>query len=364
MQHSARLESLTFLRFVAASVVVIFHFAQGTSFFPALPTVLKAGPMMVTFFFVLSGFVISVSHVGRKVSTLEFYKNRIARIAPVYFIALIASGAVSTSTLTPKEIFLTSVFLQAWIPQYALSINSPAWSLSVEAFFYLLCPALIILAGHREKINTKAWILTSVAVWALTQAVLSALQAPGFYLPPPSYSHNLINYFPVSHLCSFLLGFTSGILFKNRNTQNIQPNYLIPIGLIVSALSISIAIEYRSSINMFFGARFAFTSSFLSILFVIFVYFCAVSDKSIGKFFSPPVIVILGEASYSMYILQKPIHAIFNDIEIFHSLNEDLKFLAFFTVLTLISVACHLLVERPSTLFIKNFFRTHRHLTV
>jgi peptidoglycan/LPS O-acetylase OafA/YrhL len=59
------LEVLTFLRFIAALVAVVFHFAKKSPLIRPSPGLMTAGSEMVSFFFVLSGFVLVVSHWHR-----------------------------------------------------------------------------------------------------------------------------------------------------------------------------------------------------------------------------------------------------------------------------------------------------------
>lgn len=59
-----RVESLTFFRFIAAFIVVIFHFGTGTWFTKIFGRFVTAGPQMVSFFFVLSGFIMLLSQIN------------------------------------------------------------------------------------------------------------------------------------------------------------------------------------------------------------------------------------------------------------------------------------------------------------
>lgn len=356
MGSSTRLESLTFLRFIAASVVILFHFGQKTTIYPFLPDILKSGPVMVTFFFALSGFVLSVSHVGREISTTVFYKNRLARIAPIYFIALAITCTLTKVKLNSAEFYFTASLLQSWIPPYPLAVNAPGWSISVEAFFYAICPALIIIAGNKENVNLKAWIIASVATWLLTQTVLSSLLDPSFYKGFPSYAHDLINYFPISHLCSFMLGFTAGIAYRNGFLRTALPTHISATLFLATLLVATLAIQYRSTIGEILGVRLAYSASFFSIFFVPCIYFCALSEKTVGKILATPILILLGEASYSMYILQKPLYVVYSEALLkIGAFGHDKKFIAFFILLTITSIICYLLIEKPATKFIKNF---------
>jgi peptidoglycan/LPS O-acetylase OafA/YrhL len=80
-----RIEELTFFRFVAAAILMIFHFGREVGEFPG---VLVSGPEMVTFFFVLSGFVMWIAHHDKDMPLGKYYWSRVTRIMPVYLLAL------------------------------------------------------------------------------------------------------------------------------------------------------------------------------------------------------------------------------------------------------------------------------------
>lgn len=82
-----RIESLTFFRFIAALMVVIFYFGMGKWFTESFGRFVVAGSEIVFFFFVLSGFIMLVYQIIKeKFSTKKHYYDRIARILPVYLI--------------------------------------------------------------------------------------------------------------------------------------------------------------------------------------------------------------------------------------------------------------------------------------
>jgi peptidoglycan/LPS O-acetylase OafA/YrhL len=155
-----RLHSLTGLRFVAALLVFGFHVAQYSPDGP-LGTVVDAlfghGLVGVSFFFLLSGFVLTWSRRPDD-TTARFYRRRFARIAPAYWAALAFALAARTwnpppsgpgSLLVPA---LPSVVgLQAWFPATDVHFggNAVGWSVSAELFFYAAFPFLVLLLDRR-----------------------------------------------------------------------------------------------------------------------------------------------------------------------------------------------------------------------
>lgn len=97
------LHQLTFTRFLAAIAIVIFHY--GGSAFPFQTPILKSlfsnANVGVSFFFILSGFVMMIAYGARQseINFREYFINRFARIYPIYFLALIA-----TTTLDRKSV--------------------------------------------------------------------------------------------------------------------------------------------------------------------------------------------------------------------------------------------------------------------
>ena len=208
-----RVESLTFFRFIAAIIVVCFHFGKDTSIPVWLGDIAISGAQMVTFFFVLSGFVMMVSHYHKQGQSISaYYISRLARILPVYWLALVPFVLVYSD---PLGFLLSATLVQAWVSPYPLQPNVPGWSLSVEVFFYLLFPWLLILV-RRYKATALLISAVALSIYLLTQAILSRLIQPDIYPGDPSVIHDLIFFFPLSHLCSFLLGMAAGKLYLER----------------------------------------------------------------------------------------------------------------------------------------------------
>src|SRR5271157_4919795 len=86
-----RLPAITSLRFLAAFHVALFHMdAMGAITGPPwLKTFAGIGYVGVSFFFVLSGFILVYTYAGRDIVLGEFWQTRFARIYPAYLFSLI-----------------------------------------------------------------------------------------------------------------------------------------------------------------------------------------------------------------------------------------------------------------------------------
>jgi len=209
--RTVRLDSLTGLRFFAALAVFMHHAAayqRSPEWFGFLA---NAGDAGVSFFFMLSGFVLSWSAknddtVGR------FYQRRAARILPMYWIAWIP-GAIYAVTFEDSKLssLIPSLLLmQSWFPQKDVHFagNSVGWSLSTEVFFYLLFPLFFVAV---RNLSTR-WI-----TFALVGSLVFVITIPLALRPtaPVGDGYWLIYLFPITRFFEFAAGVTLAILMRH-----------------------------------------------------------------------------------------------------------------------------------------------------
>ncbi|MEQ9905440.1 acyltransferase family protein [Pectobacterium aroidearum] len=177
------LPSLNGIRIIAAMFVFIFHTSLGNmlnlfsdeSIGEAYSFVLsKAGWVSVSFFFILSGFVMNWSSPSVS-SPLHFYKKRFVKIYPVnifIIILLLFTGIISIERV---DVWLPNALLiQTWIPQGDIYIggNVPSWFLSVIAFLYITYPFLLKFI---KKIPTEYLWMSVALCYATLIAVNGAI---------------------------------------------------------------------------------------------------------------------------------------------------------------------------------------------
>jgi peptidoglycan/LPS O-acetylase OafA/YrhL len=178
MDAKSRLDALTGLRFLAAAAVALAHLPR-LHLDPSLPPTARRlfmeGGAGVPFFFVLSGFVLAYSYhdrlarpSGRELG--RYALSRFARIWPVYLlsVALVALWPVGPVPSSAGAVAANLLLVQVWLPTTAVpvSFNPVAWSLSVEAFFYLALPLLLWAFARRPGVGPRALMLLAVGVWA------------------------------------------------------------------------------------------------------------------------------------------------------------------------------------------------------
>lgn len=152
----SHLRSLTSLRFFAAAVVVAYHAGKWSQVDGGAPSgVFRFGFVGVSFFFLLSGLVLAWTwRPGEPLR--RFYLRRFARVWPLHAlttcaaIGLWAVGGVVAANWDALPAH--ALLVQAWSTSAdsVFAWNGLSWSLSAEAFFYALFPAIVVLTDRHR----------------------------------------------------------------------------------------------------------------------------------------------------------------------------------------------------------------------
>jgi peptidoglycan/LPS O-acetylase OafA/YrhL len=237
IQKPARLNALTGLRCFAAVNILFFHFdnpqhfnfrffipspfsPRPYSFEILLAPVVNAGFVSVSYFILLSGFVLAYNYSGRaragQLDKVRFYKARFTRLYPIYLLSLFLSWwmlgrewGAHTHAMFWTGCALTPLLLQGWIPSIATFLNTPAWTMSAEAFYYVAFPWM----ARWKRPESALWHIAKMAgVW-IAGMIPGALY---MYFNPDSIAHpdrwsygpwlQALKYTPYAHLASFVFG--------------------------------------------------------------------------------------------------------------------------------------------------------------
>ncbi len=351
LREANNIPGLTSVRFFAAIWVVLFHLLRSWSAVGYVGGFLKFGYSGVSFFFVLSGFILSVNYLQRAFTSREFWIARIARILPAYLVALavvlpftILAGHKTGTPFFPSA--LAPLFLlQAWIPKTALFWNSPGWSLSCEAFFYLLFPMILVPAA---KLFRRNFTVMFVAIWILSAVPViwyAMMQPEGFVDDTTSHLTllSIVKFNPLLRLPEFLLGIGLGVLYLG-GTRVPKPRTvaLICVASLLAIFGVLADISYP-----------AFHNGLLAPIYGLLIFALASSPNTLNR----PLLVLLGEASYSLYLFHIPVYywcaAAAKRLGWDH---YDAFFLGYLIIAVLVSVVSYKLIEVPGRIFIRSRF--------
>ncbi len=341
-----RLEQLTFTRFLAAIAVVTFHYGRGSVLMDneTLGLFFHQALYGVSYFFILSGFVMMIAYSNKEVKAKKYFVARFARIYPLYLCCLFAVVLFNIVLKNPFSFadLLAHLFtVQSWIPMHAQTLNFPDWSLSVEFFFYALFPFLINVVYKRFSLTTLTVFI--LAFWVLSQFLLT-YAVDHWYIPDPSISCDLIHFFPLSHLNEFLLGNLVALLFlKYKENLNSTWNDVL---VVASVVLLILLLKYPAS--------FLYHNGFLAIAFVPLIIFLSGDKSKIAKIFKWKPLVFLGEISFGIYLLQLPVYLFYQSV--FFYLGFTFNFYVFLVFLIAVAALSYFLIEKPCRDFINSWY--------
>jgi peptidoglycan/LPS O-acetylase OafA/YrhL len=292
------IDPLTSVRFFAAMFVVMYH--SGSGFIGAQPHVpgfvksfLLNGYTGVTFFFVLSGFILHHTYRSKLTGSeniKRFAVARIARIYPVYLIAIVVMfpfAGVNNDWRDVPQFFLLHWWITAPWPLLGIW-NGPSWTISVEAFFYLCFPWLTAGATNLS--------MRSIGVALLALAVLDFVTgSSAFFSLHPAY-FDWLRWVPtpIVRLPEFIIGVLASELHFRRDGKRLPVPSWMPAVVILLLLCISHQPWVASAVTL------------LAALLIVAI--AGERGSFVTRVLQQRWLVLLGAASYSLYLLHQPVH--------------------------------------------------------
>jgi peptidoglycan/LPS O-acetylase OafA/YrhL len=295
--RAAPLPALTGLRFFLALWVILHHVtgpgdmaeAQALALPHGLYLLVRGGYQAVTTFFVLSGFVLMRNYESTEWTGRNLWRYglaRFARVYPVYALSLLVVLPFIVEGWQPAQGRIAAaytVLVQAWMGPLGVNWNTPAWSLSCEAFFYLLFPlGVLLLRG---------------AQWPRTLIVAGAAVCLTRVLWRIGVSDEVK---PLVHFADFLMGLAAARAFDLLTKTGVTPR---AAALYLPALlAAAVAIAYPELIPWGIDMN-----TVLRPLNAFLLVGLAIGGGLVARGLSAGAAVYLGKASYAMYILHVPV---------------------------------------------------------
>ncbi|MCB5164954.1 acyltransferase [Streptomyces bambusae] len=298
------LPSLTGLRFAAALAVFAHHLAlPELSVFGGRAAEWTgrvfgvAGGLGVTFFFLLSGFILTWSAAPGDTAG-RFVRRRLAKLVPNHLVTFAAALALIAWATTGWQQALPNLFLvQAWSwdPAVSFSVNIPSWSLSCELLFYLAFPALLRLVRRISPTRLWGWAAAVaaliVAVPALATALLPGAQRiPGW--PVSAVQNWFVYQFPPVRMAEFVLGMLLARIVLADRWIGIRP--LHALVLLAAAYPLALNVPYLYGLTAVWVVPLA-----------LLIPAVAIADlRGRPSLLRHPAVHWLGEVSFAFYLVQ------------------------------------------------------------
>jgi peptidoglycan/LPS O-acetylase OafA/YrhL len=332
---------LTSLRFFAALYVVLYHslgpLVASVEGNRSIERAISLGYVSVSFFFFLSGYILSVAYLrcGRDIrNPKRFYWARFARIYPLYVLTLLLDtpdwfvaharslgGYVSALLPTAGVLIEHLTMLQAWVP-WQRGINRPSWSLSVEAFLYLVFPFVAIWIW---KLGSRAIGLLAIALWTGGMLVL--------FLASMRLSIDTLMFLPVFHLTTFALGVALA-RWQQLNELRIQSwsNRVVLLLLASAGAETALVFLFPDMI-----AKQYLNDGLLAPIFAQVILAVSMNGRWPAKLLGHRFLKELGEASYGLYLFHFPILHLVQRLHLPHSWVVWVLYLAICVGLSILS---------------------------
>lgn len=317
-----RLHALTGLRFLAAAFVALHHFAYLSGVHPRVGVAdffLGLGYVSVNLFFVLSGFVLAWTYIGATgaltVDRRTFWVARFARIYPAYALALLLAlpifielastggspGPGAPSLDNPAVVAATAIttplLIQDWFG--LLAWNTVGWSLSVEAFFYITFPFLAVWLGRASRQSLIRAALVFSALPVVISSVLFWDQAvagrSGSWYEIGTFTEAFFYASPLVHWPEFMLGAIAGRLFQLRWMAGRASSWQASADYVSVALVVALLVTLGQLPAPIFVA--AMSPAFAWLIFAL-----AHGRSKVAATLSTTTLVLLGNASYALYL--------------------------------------------------------------
>jgi peptidoglycan/LPS O-acetylase OafA/YrhL len=354
-----RLDALTGLRCFAAVDIVLFHFSNPNWFGP-LASVVNSGYAAVSYFILLSGFVLGYNHAPKaragQLSKVRFWKSRFTRIYPIYLLSLLMSWEMlsaeyqaHTHAMFWAGMVLSPLLLQGWIPSIATFLNTPAWTMSCEAFYYFLFPWM---AKWKKPERMAPHIAKMAGVWLLGLIPGSLY----LYFNPDGLTHidrwsygywlDALKFTPLPHLASFVFGVMLASLDQMIDRAHRMRLFFGVFGfaglflLLSSGREIPFPLAHDGMLMPLFGC----------------IVLGLAGENLLARVIGNKVLVFVGEGSYCLYLLHFNFWNLLHNSHLLDKLNlaQYDPWISYLILIGLSLVALHF-VEKPARKLLRNF---------
>jgi len=337
-KNDANIESIQIMRGVAAILVVLLHISiKGGQYGNDALKGFSIGGAGVDLFFIISGYIMCVSTIGRDLNFNRFMLHRIRRIIPLYWLTTTIGLAIFL--YKPEIVNTSGGETSIWasytlIPNGKRYLNSNGWTLSFEFLFYILFGLLI------HKGTYKAIQLSSL--------ILLGMVATGLFF---FYNGNAFNFATNNLYIEFIYGMGCFYLFDKKI---IRPNTAIGVSLCILGIVLLVAEVVFSVPNQEAGRGWLWG---IPMLLVFAGFLCLEGFIKGSTSFLKGLFLKAGNSSYSLYLFHPfTLSATAICLERLHlSSNPYLFTVILFSVTVMAGYLVYLYVERPLVAISKRF---------
>jgi len=298
---SERNDSIQGLRGIAALLVVAAHsilnLIQRANYDPmAAPLAFRLGEMGVRTFFMISGFIMTVTMYdafGRAGAPKSFLLKRLMRIVPLYWVATALYSLRLASEGTPPrwdDLMLSLLFIPYDHGQpFGEPVYGLGWTLNFEMFFYYLL-AVSLLFRRRFGLGL---LVVSLVLWVLLGETNLVRHSSG---PIHAVVYALASPIVLYFAAGVLLGAARQWLARRSQSSGISTNLAISVAVLAGLC-------YAILVSRGLGIADSPASTIVQMCFcAIPTFLCAFATSDDSGGWLRALILAVGNASYSIYL--------------------------------------------------------------
>lgn len=281
-----KLDSVQMLRAIAALAVVFFH----------IP-LFRNGDWGVDIFFVISGFIMAMVTTQ---PTSHFFTKRLVRVVPLYWlgtlgvfgVALLLPSLLDNTTADVPGLIKSLFFIPYQKGEYVQPLLFLGWTLNVEMFFYAVF-AISMAISHRHRLLICSSLL-------LMLVLLGKLVA---------FEGLFARFYTQEMLAEFVLGMACyGIFARTAEWRRTGPGQSARAALVVIGVAALACMPFTGGLTEIAG-RSGVWGVLATVVFLALVH-------GLSGVRLPSVLVLIGDASYSLYLFHPYVLKVFN--KVFH----------------------------------------------
>ena len=364
------LPALTGLRTLLALTILMFHFTPNGLTWARHPAVtlyplIDIGYVFVSFFFLISGFILSYNYAHREggVRVRDFWMARFSRLYPVYLLTMLISLPMLLLEWRSRPhgefwagVTLTPLLMQGFFPHLATFWNTVSWTLSCEVVLYIAFPWLLKLRWPQAPVKLAAmafgfWLLGLVPHTAYLLLNPDHLQGAATRYSNGSWL-DVLKYTPIAYLCTFLAGLTLGRLHDAAG--------LAVRGRMIAALS-GFVLAWVAIYHIAPGVPYILVHGGLFTPVWSLVILGLAGASPLARLFSIRPLVAIGTSTYALYLLH------FNVFQLlqWHHVVERLGVTQLdpwisYVFVVLLAMAVRRWVEHPCQQLIQSWWKRRR----
>lgn len=358
-----KIEAINYYKGIAILMVVMIHTSQRFYLEQPLLNITKFGDLGCQIFFTLSAFCLCLSQEKKKLSYIDFLKNRLKRIAVGYWLTVILGIGLARLcvfftgknhlliSMNPFDVIANLLFVNGLCPASANNlVVRGGWFIGTLVIFYSIFP-LLFRCITRTSIRPFVVLIICTLMPLFNYIIWVIIEE--FNILSLHFNDSYIYYFSfINQMPSFALGIYMYLLYSiNKNNDKMHPIYYIWFSIFMVLL---ILFKYSG-----YELKGIFTPYLVSISFI---YLFEITRRNINnKRIYTKFISAIGKKSFNIYLLNTFIAWELGTLvsKVLSSFNQSIVYLFWFPVAVILLYLLSLYYEKVIFFFNKLIFKEY-----